>query len=263
MVRRTYRGRGLLNRLLNSKRIPELHIPGGYQYCGPFTNLKKRLERGDKGLNPLDRACLSHDLAYNQYTDLGKRHEADKVLAEKAWERVKASDSSLGEKAAALLVSGAMRVKRKLGAGLKRLGKRTSFKQLVKHAKVKDISSILGASQIAYRKARDYLRGKDKPRPPRVLPLPSKVGGFLPFLVPLMAGLGALGSLAGGAAAVARSVTRAQEGRKRLEEQKRHNLAMEAQKVGSGLYLKPYRKGYGLFVDSKRRERRSVRRRKI
>lgn len=44
----TYRnaieGNGLINNIID--KIPiELHIPG-YQYCGPGTNLKKRLLRG-------------------------------------------------------------------------------------------------------------------------------------------------------------------------------------------------------------------------
>jgi hypothetical protein len=40
-------------------------------------------------------------LAYSETTDLNKRHEADKVLIEKARERLKAKDCSFGEKAAA------------------------------------------------------------------------------------------------------------------------------------------------------------------
>ncbi|XP_071055111.1 uncharacterized protein [Onthophagus taurus] len=92
----------------------ELHLPG-YQFCGPGTNLMKRLARGDPGINKLDRACKRHDLAYTQYTDLHNRHKADKVLAEEAWKRVLAKDSSFGEKANAWFVTNAMKVKRKLG----------------------------------------------------------------------------------------------------------------------------------------------------
>jgi hypothetical protein len=50
-----------------------------------------------------------------------------------------------------------------------------------------------------------------------VLPLPKKIGGFLP-LIPLFAGLSAVGALAGGAAAVAKSVNDAQMARKKYEE---------------------------------------------
>lgn len=98
MVRKTSKGTGLINTLVN--KLPfELHLPG-YQYCGPGTKLEKRLARGDVGVNQLDRACKEHDIAYNQYQDTTNRQKADRILAEKAWQRVKSSDSSLGEKAA-------------------------------------------------------------------------------------------------------------------------------------------------------------------
>jgi len=100
----------------------ELHLPGGYQYCGPGTKLKKRLARGDPGINKLDQACKQHDIAYSKFADTKNRSIADRALAEKAWERVKSSDASIGEKAAALAVSAAMRGKTAFGGGKKRGG---------------------------------------------------------------------------------------------------------------------------------------------
>lgn len=111
-------GAGLLNSTINSLPF-ELHIPG-YQYCGPGTKLEKRLLRGDPGINSLDVACKAHDIAYSQNKGLEGRHVADKILQEKAWQRVKAKDASLGEKAAALMVTGAMKAKTKLGMGHKK-----------------------------------------------------------------------------------------------------------------------------------------------
>ena len=93
---------GLLNRAINALPI-ELHIPG-YQFCGPGTHLKKRLARGDRGINPLDAACREHDIAYSRSNDLGERHVADKVLADKARKRIVARDSTLGEKGAATAI---------------------------------------------------------------------------------------------------------------------------------------------------------------
>lgn len=49
------RGGGIVDSAINSLPF-EMHIPG-YQYCGPGTKLKKRLARGDPGINPLDKAC--------------------------------------------------------------------------------------------------------------------------------------------------------------------------------------------------------------
>ena len=48
------------------------------------------------------------------------RHVADRMIAQRAWERVIAKDASLGEKAAAWAVTNAMKVKTKLGMGLKK-----------------------------------------------------------------------------------------------------------------------------------------------
>lgn len=98
----------------------ELHLPGGYRYCGPGTRLRERLARGDKGINGLDEACKIHDIAYSRYKDTPSRAKADKELAERAWTRFKASDSSIGEKAAAWAVTTAMKAKSKFGGGRKR-----------------------------------------------------------------------------------------------------------------------------------------------
>ncbi|XP_074025819.1 uncharacterized protein isoform X2 [Leptinotarsa decemlineata] len=111
-------GDGLVNSAINNLPV-ELHIPG-YKYCGPGTKLQKRLARGEKGINGLDEACKNHDISYSQTKDLNRRHEADRILAEKAMTRFKAKDSSLGEKMAALAVAGTMKAKVKLGMGLQR-----------------------------------------------------------------------------------------------------------------------------------------------
>lgn len=108
----------ILNRAIDI--LPtELHIPG-YQYCGPGTNLKERLARGDQGINKLDSSCKLHDIAYSKYSDSRNRSIADKELVEQAWERVKAPDASLSEKAAAWAVTNIMKVKSKFGGGKKK-----------------------------------------------------------------------------------------------------------------------------------------------
>lgn len=112
------RGSGIINNTID--KLPfEIHIPT-YSFCGPGTKLQKRLNRGDPGINLLDKACKQHDIAYAQTSDLSKRNVADKILGEKAWERVKAKDSSIGEKTAAFAVTNIMKAKSKLGMGLKK-----------------------------------------------------------------------------------------------------------------------------------------------
>lgn len=199
-------GNGLVNSVIN--RLPfELHIPG-YQFCGPGTRLTERLQRGEQGINQLDSACRDHDISYSQSNNLSNRHIADRILAKKARERIIASDANLGEKAAAAAVWSAMKVKTKLGMGL--------------HNKRK-------------RKVQNKIRKKTILRK-RFLPI-AKRGGLLPIL-PL---LGALGSLVGGAATVAKAVSDRKSAQKQLAELQRHNKAME----GRGLFIRPYTRGGG------------------
>ncbi|KAJ8930021.1 hypothetical protein NQ314_017239 [Rhamnusium bicolor] len=63
---------------------------------------------------------MKHDIAYSHSKDINSRHRADKVLAEKAYQLFKASDSSIGEKNSALGVSGIMQVKTKLGMDMRK-----------------------------------------------------------------------------------------------------------------------------------------------
>jgi hypothetical protein len=90
--------------------------------------LKKRLARGDRGVNTLDSYCKDHDIAYDRSNVLDDRRKSDYILENKAWDRVKAKDSSLKEKAVAWGVTTAMKLKRKLGGGC-------TFKSAVKAAK--------------------------------------------------------------------------------------------------------------------------------
>lgn len=261
MKRRNVKGAGWVTDALG--KIPtELHLPG-YQFCGPNTKLKERLAAGNKGINPLDKACLEHDVFYSKENDTIKRHKADNILAEKAWKRVKSSDAGVGEKLAAMLVTGAMKAKVKMGGKLKVktstakkkgfMNKLRGVKKAVKMSGAKDIKS---ASKVAFIAAKKALKGvKITSKKPRIIPIP-KTGGILPFLVPLFAGLSATGALASGATAIARAVGQAAEARKTLSENKRHNETMEAialgrNKTGSGFYLKPYKNGYGLVVKPK------------
>ena len=54
----------------------EFHWPG-YQYMGPGTKLKKRLARGDPGINRLDRLAKQHDIDYSKAKNLQDKWKAD------------------------------------------------------------------------------------------------------------------------------------------------------------------------------------------
>lgn len=56
----------LRKKLLGSKYVPpydskEKHLPE-YNYCGPGTNVTRRLREGVKPMNALDNACMIHDV---------------------------------------------------------------------------------------------------------------------------------------------------------------------------------------------------------
>ena len=257
-------GRGLLNNIINKLPV-ELHLPG-YNYCGPGTKLKARLTRGDRPINQLDAACKEHDIAYSQNTnDMNARHTADRTLAEKAWQRVLSSDAKFGERAAAYSVTNAMKLKSKLGMGLKinssgrvrkKKNKMTTFSSIVKKVsksmvadKKKTPKNIISAALKVSRSVIKKAGGKNKIKIPRVLPVSSKIGGFLP-LVPLFAGLSALGAVAGGTAGIFKTINDVKASKQQLEENKRHNKTMEAIALGKALNLRAHKQGYGLYLRS-------------
>jgi hypothetical protein len=190
-------GKGFLNFLINSLPV-EAHV-AGYQYCGPGTKLKKRLDRGDKGINPLDAACRDHDIVYATSKNLDDRHKADKVLENRAWERFKAKDTPRKEKLVAYAVTNAMKAKRKIGMGCKNKRKRVTKNN----------------GMLAVKKKRN---SKKKNSGKRLILAPGQSGGVIP-LIPIFAGLSALGSLMSGGASVYNAIQNSKR------------------KKGNGLYL--------------------------
>ncbi|XP_071056406.1 uncharacterized protein [Onthophagus taurus] len=264
-------GRGIVNTLINKLPI-ELHLPG-YNYCGPGTKLVKRLVRGDRGVNKLDDACKTHDIAYAATSNLAERHIADKELYKTAKERLRSKDASLGERLSSALVSTIMKGKTIMGMGmqiralrrrgttrqkLKRGGK-LSFTQamnLVRRAIAQTNSTnTKGDVQVGYNLLKPYQGRILKPRG-KIIKIP-KTGGFLPLI---LAALGALGSLGGGAAAIAKTVNEAKIAREQLQEAQRHNRAMEPKAIGSGLYIKPYKQGCGLVMKTVSRKSKRLKR---
>lgn len=258
------RGAGLLNKIID--KLPfELHVPG-YQYCGPGTHLQKRLTRGDPGINPLDTACKRHDIAYTDKNS-ENRSIADKVLQKEAMKRVFSKNASMGERATALAVAAAMKAKRSLakyGAGLnkKKLKSKNKKKQVSLSSLVKGARKAIDkhrpentnlAVKVAIAAVKQ-LKSKKRVKVPRIIKLPNdfgptSTGGILP-LIPIFAGLSALGAITGSAASVTNAINQARKGQQELEESKRHNGVMEAiaigNKSGKGFYL--HKKGKGFYL---------------
>ena len=58
---------------------------------GPGTHLEKRLKRGDKGINHLDRIAKQHDIDYSHANNLQDKWQADSKM-------IKAIDRLPGKK---------------------------------------------------------------------------------------------------------------------------------------------------------------------
>lgn len=272
-------GKGFIDRVID--KIPiELHVPG-YQYCGPGTHLKERLARGDPGINPLDSACKTHDIAYSEHKNSSERSKADKILQKEAMKRVFAGNASYGERAVALGVASAMKMKRKFtGEGIpkgsrrrrsrqkrarktknKRAKKTVSFSHLIKNARVaikrSKPDTISSAIKIAVSSAKKSKHGK-RILQPRIIKLPSITGGVLP-LIPIFAGLGALGSIIGSSAGIVNAINQTRKGQMDLDESRRHNRTMESiavgNKVGHGFYLHAEKRGRGYYLASHSKNR--------
>ncbi|KAK7580375.1 hypothetical protein V9T40_001004 [Parthenolecanium corni] len=277
-------GKGLINSLIDNLPVP-LHLPG-YNYAGPGTPLDLHLERGVKPINKLDEAAMKHDIAYSKSEALNQRHDADFVLQEEAWKRVKADDSSFGEKANAWLVTNTMKVKRAIGAGVSkpryteypgnldendleklkkaangRKGLTITFKcNRTKESIAGDIRIPLTVKQMrgvktAHSKKQD---AKVRLSSAQLKYMATTEGGFLPALLAAVPAIAAVGSL------ITQGVSAYNNKKandKLVEERKRHNKVMEESTVGKstegkGIYIlkKPTKaEGEGVGVAKKKK----------
>ena len=78
-TRKRQRGTGIDIQKLLGKTGIEFHWPG-YQYMGPGTHLKKRLARGDPGINRLDKIAKIHDIDYSRAKNLKDKWKADEKM---------------------------------------------------------------------------------------------------------------------------------------------------------------------------------------
>lgn len=215
----------------------------------------------------MDAACKLHDIEYSKHIDSKSRSLADKELQKQAVKRVFAKDATLGERATALAVSAAMGAKRalsRIGGGIQTKSKRPkktkttrptiTLNRLIKNAKVAIKKSkpetVQSAIKVAVASIKKIKKGKEV-KTPRVIKLPPTVsGGVLP-LIPIFAGLSALGSIVGSATGIVNAINQANAAQKSLEEGKRHNMQMEEIAIGKGYYLGTSKDGNGYYLKSK------------
>lgn len=221
------------------------------------------MARGDPGINPLDAACKEHDIAYTKHAKSEERTAADKKLQMDAFKRVFSKDASFGERLTALGVSAAMKAKRMLtkrGGGIikrrtaKMKNRQISFQHVVKNAKAEikrmKPETVNSALKVAIKSIQRSKKG-NQIRPPRVIKVPTYSGGILP-LIPLFAGLSALGAIGSSTAGIVNALNQYKRAQNELEENKRHNRSMEAialgKKSGAGYYLCPDKTGAGYYL---------------
>lgn len=189
-----------------------------------------------------------HDIAYSKNKDSSDRYQADKELQAGAIKRLLSKDAGLGERAASLLVSTAMKAKTglsKFGMGLTKKESKKNTRKSKKKKKSKSGMGVTLRTQCGVKKTtKKASKGK-----PRIIKTPRIVGGVLPLL-PILAGIGALGSVIGSATGVVRTLKDIKSTKEMLLENARHNRAMENKIKGAGLYLKPYSRseGNGLYL---------------
>ena len=112
-----------INDALNYLPLPEIHLIDGttrYNFCGPGTNLKKRVEFDEEGnvvkvitppLNELDAGCFLHDIAYEKHKDIEKRNIADDELLTIANQVLNDNNASKKDKWNAYIVKNIMNFK--------------------------------------------------------------------------------------------------------------------------------------------------------
>lgn len=130
---------------------------------------------------------------------------------------------------------------------------------------VNDLNKMSKYALLAARQRIKRLGGSKRIKIPRIIQVPRRGG----FLMPLLAGISALGGLSGGISQIVKAVNETKAAQKQLEEAKRHNKTIESvmlgsskTKKGAGIYLKPYRRGLGLFIHQKNKKNQSRRKKK-
>ena len=100
----------------------EAHLPG-YQFCGPFTQLDKRLDENNNPLpnsipiNAIDKISYYHDLMYRDYPTAKGRKVADEIML-KALDDLNDKDLTLREKIDRRIVRPAIALRRWTGMGV-------------------------------------------------------------------------------------------------------------------------------------------------
>lgn len=258
------KGKGLLNKLIDKLPV-EFHLPT-YSYCGPGTK-RVRFVRGDLPKNTLDEACRTHDIAYFD-KDSNTRHQADIKLKNRAKEIYKDSNKKVSERGAAWLVNKAMAIKTNIGAGhqrqkvYKKVKKQAkckkntancvtfgcglrSIKTKISKAVQKKTNNFRDLLKVGFKSANTAFKNKNVKNIPRIIPVKRKIGNGIP-LIPIFTALSAIGGLVNGFTNLYKNIKASKNAINRMNEAKKKGEIVQEVSIGHGIYLKPYKKGYGI-----------------
>lgn len=122
-----------------------------------------------------------------------------------------------------------------------------NVKSAIKSSKPANIDSAINVAIASVKKTKN---GK-RVTVPRTIKVPHYSGGVLP-LVPIFAGLSALGTIVSSGVGIASAINQAKKAQMELEESKRHNRLIEGvvigNKVGHGFYLHKNKRGKGFYL---------------
>lgn len=185
-------------------------------------------KRGDLINTVIDK--LPIDIPKYNWTDV------DKQL--KDIQGVKAKNAKFSEKVPSCLVKRIIKMKRKIGAGVKTTTLKkiiSAARKVVKKSKARNINTLTKQALLA---AKKEISGKKVIGHSRVLKVPKISGGFLQAVIPILSGLSALGSIVGGVSGIAKAIAD-------FKAAKNSNKTTKIT-TGEGLYINPYKKGFGI-----------------
>lgn len=154
-----------------------------------------------------------------------------------------------------------MKLKRglaKIGCGIKKNPrkpkKHVTLNTIIKNAKTAIKKSRPDSLESAVKAAIKSIKKSKKNKQiksPRIIKVPNTYsGGVLP-LIPIFAGLSALGSMVGSTASIVKAINNYKDAQRQLEENKRHNKTMEAIAIGNGYYLNQQKRGDGYYLHNR------------
>jgi len=82
----------------------------------------------------------------------------------------------------------------------------------------------------------------------KMLKVVEKDGGFFPLLLPILAAIGATGSVIGGTAGIVKAVSDKKINELKQQEEVRHNKEIETIARGDGIFINPWKNGNSIIV---------------